>query len=327
MVELLESHQIPHFTMKVGSKSLNRLFTIRKLADFFVEYQPHIVHGRSRLPDWLCHYALKRVPYESRPKFVTSVHGLHSVSTYSAVITKGALIEAVSNTAKEYLIQNYANVDESKIRLIHRGVNPEDYYPTFEPDRHWMEDFQLTMSKINPNNLPLIVLVGRVSRLKGHNDFLKVVEKLNASTTPVIGLIVGGDDKHHAQYVNELKNIVNTNPSLQKSIFFLGHRDDVREIISQSNIVLSLSAKPESFGRTVLEALSLGTPAVGYEQGGVGEILAELFPEGSVPTGDVDTVVCKIQKLLHRKVDVHGHKFTLDNMCAQTLAIYQELVQ
>ncbi|MFC6686080.1 glycosyltransferase [Marinobacter koreensis] len=54
--------------------------------------------------------------------------------------------------------------------------------------------------------------------------------------------------------------------------------------------MLSLSTKPESFGRTVVEALGLGVPVVGYDHGGVGEVLAALYPQGRVPLGDKDAL-------------------------------------
>ena len=57
---------------------------------------------------------------------------------------------------------------------------------------------------------------------------------------------------------------------------------DVRDIYAASNVVLSLSRKSESFGRTALEALFMGVPMLGYDHDGVGEILGELFPQGGL---------------------------------------------
>lgn len=326
MVNLLNSHAVPHVKMQVGSKSPASLLTIRKLRNLFIEQQPHIVHGRSRLPDWLCYLALKKIPKQTRPKFVTSVHGLHSVSQYSSIITKGERIEAVSDTAKDYLISNYSKVQESNIRVIHRGVDPSLYSSAFEPGQNWMNKWQKRMSTMNLDNLPILTIVGRISRLKGHTHFLKIVENLNKSKNSVIGLIVGEADRHHKRYAEKLLDQVKMSRELQHSVFFLGTRSDVREIMSKSNVVLSLSSKPESFGRTVLEALSLGTPVVGFDHGGVSEILAELFPDGAVPFGDIGTATEKVTELIHRKVDLPTRKFTLENMCSQTLSMYQELV-
>lgn len=326
MVELLNSSAVPHVNMQVGSKSLVSLLTISKLRKFFIEHQPHIVHGRSRLPDWLCYLAIKNIPKQTRPKFVTSVHGLHSVSRYSSIISKGERIEAVSDTAKAYLLANYPQTPESKIRVIHRGVDPCLYSPIFEPSQNWMNEWQKSMAKMNPDNLPILTIVGRISRLKGHSHFLKVIEKVNQTKDSVIGLIVGAADRHHKRYVEQLQENVKKSRELQNKVFFLGTRTDVREIMSKSKVVLSLSAKPESFGRTVLEALSLGAPVVGFDHGGVSEILAELFPDGAVPFGDTEAVTKKVAELMHRRVNISTHQFTLENMCSKTLAMYQELV-
>ncbi len=75
-------------------------------------------------------------------------------------------------------------------------------------------------------------------------------------------------------------------------------RDDVRDIFAVSALILQLSNKPESFGRTVIEALSLCRPVLGYAHGGVGELLAELYPAGRVPLGDRERLVERAAELL-----------------------------
>tara|TARA_B100000745_G_scaffold292792_1_gene234048 strand:- start:509 stop:802 length:294 start_codon:yes stop_codon:yes gene_type:complete len=95
--------------------------------------------------------------------------------------------------------------------------------------------------------------------------------------------------------------------------------------MSVADIVLSLSTRPESFGRTVLEALSLGTPVVGYRHGGVGEILNEVCPDGAVDPDKPRDVVARIESFLESPPLIANHEFTLQKMCRQTIAMYQEL--
>ena len=61
---------------------------------------------------------------------------------------------------------------------------------------------------------------------------------------------------------------------------------DIREWMSACGVTLACSTQPESFGRTALEAIKLGKPVIGYNHGGVGEVLAKVFPEGLVPAND-----------------------------------------
>ena len=63
---------------------------------------------------------------------------------------------------------------------------------------------------------------------------------------------------------------------LVSDIYFLNFRKDIKNIYAISNIVFNTSNKPESFGRSILEPLSIGVPSIGYNRGGVKEILEEL---------------------------------------------------
>ena len=89
----------------------------------------------------------------------------------------------------------------------------------------------------------------------------------------------------------------------------------------------TLTSQPESFGRTTLEALSLGVPVAGYDHGGVGEQLNLLFPLGKIPPGDTAAAAKTIRQLLESRPAVPAsHPFTLQRMLDQTVEVYQELL-
>ena len=88
----------------------------------------------------------------------------------------------------------------------------------------------------------------------------------------------------------------------------------------------SLSAKPESFGRTLREALSLGLPVVGYDHGGVGETLSWAYPQGRGTPRDVDALERATRLLLEFHVEVEHFPFaTVQDMIDQTLSLYRSL--
>ena len=99
--------------------------------------------------------------------------------------------------------------------------------------------------------------------------------------------------------------------------------------MSVTDIVCALSQQPESFGRTVLEAMALGKPVVGYDCGGVGELLGELFPAGRVPLGDRTRLLGATRAILNERPQPSavGVPFTLESMCRSTCEVYQELVE
>jgi glycosyltransferase involved in cell wall biosynthesis len=128
-------------------------------------------------------------------------------------------------------------------------------------------------------------------------------------------------------YARELYAAVR-DQGLAAHITFCGQRDDLRDIYAVSDAVLSLSTRPESFGRTVLEPLALGVPVVGYAHGGVAEILQALYPEGAVDVGDHDSAATRLQAVLAGDAGAprENTRFILSRMCEDTLALYAELV-
>ncbi|MFT4197526.1 MAG: glycosyltransferase, partial [Pseudoxanthomonas sp.] len=93
-----------------------------------------------------------------------------------------------------------------------------------------------------------------------------------------------------------------------------------------SDLVLQLSRKPESFGRTVIEALAVGRPVLGWAHGGVGELLAELQPAGAVAAFDPAALAGAAAALLQRPPPPPATiPYTLQAMQDATLALYQDL--
>ena len=93
-----------------------------------------------------------------------------------------------------------------------------------------------------------------------------------------------------------------------------------------AQFLLQLSNQAETFGRTVVEALSLGVPVVGYAHGGVGELLAELYPEGAVPVGDVDAAAARVASILRDPPVLRPlERYRLEDMQRATIALYESL--
>ncbi len=113
------------------------------------------------------------------------------------------------------------------------------------------------------------------------------------------------------------------------AISFLGHRSDVREVMSISDIVFSLSRDPEAFGRVSLEAASLGRPVIGYNHGGVAEQLSVFFPQGMVPLGDAKALINTTIRLLNdpQTPELVKAPFTQAAMTQAVIDVYHELVQ
>lgn len=324
LVAQLEREGSEHITWPIGRKSLLTLRLVRPLRRLLRTEGVDILHARSRVPAWVAWLAWRGMEAARRPRFVTTVHGLYSVNAYSAVMAKGERIVAVSDTVREYLLRNYPHADPARIRVIRRGVDPAEFPAGHQPSAEWLATWRAEYPQLAGKRL--LTLPGRITRLKGHEDFITLIARLKALGEPVHGLIVGGAEANKRPYLAELRDKVRQ-AGLDADITFTGQRGDLREIMAVSDLVLSLSIQPESFGRTVLEALSMGVPVIGYDHGGVGEQLARLFPEGRVPLGDLDGLVRKCQSIQAGvRIAPRAAPPTLQDMLSATLDLYTGIV-
>lgn len=322
LVPDLETEGSQHITLPVHKKRLRSLRQVKVLRNLFETEKPDIIHLRSRLPAWLAYLAWRKMDTGTRPRLVTTVHGFNSVNAYSAIMTKGEQVICVSNSVRDYVRKHYPKVPKEKLRVVHRGVDSSLYPFDFQPDSNWLESWYREFPETRGRKL--ITLPGRITRLKGHEDFLKLLDQLPDDCH---GLIAGGADPKKAVYLAEVESLIDS-LGLKKRITITGHRTDLREILAISDVVLSLTQQPESFGRTTLEALCLGRPVIGYQHGGVGEILNEMFPEGKVEFGDLNTIVSKIRLWNdHPEKPRGGNPFTLDKMLRETMDLYRGLCQ
>lgn len=325
LVQQLEAQGSTHFRLAIHKKALSSLWQIRPLRQLILQQQPDIVHVRSRVPAWLTHLALKGIPTHQRPHVVSTVHGFYSVSPYSAIMTHAEKVIAVSDSVVDYITKNYKKCPPQDIQRIYRGIDPDAFPHAYQPSTEWVQD--------TLNNFPqlynkfLICLPGRITRLKGHETLFQILPQLSKKYPQLHTVIVGGANPEKQAYFNELKQLVHKK-GLNDKVTFVGHRSDIREWLAFSDLVLSLSSQAETFGRTVLEALSLGTPVIGWNRGGVAEVLKQLYPTGLVEVDDQATLVQKLQEHIQQPRMVERvTQFSLHSMCAQTLTLYAQLLE
>ena len=320
LVEELESKGSRHVSMEIGKKRLSTLKLISKFRKLLKEEKPDILHLRSRLPAWIAYLAWKKLPKNSRPRLVTTVHGFNSVGAYSKIMCSGERVIAVSSAIKDFVQRNY-QVEDERVEVIHRGVTLDDYYPEYRPTEDWQNKFLAEFPKAKGKYL--ICLPGRVTQLKGHKDFFSLLQILKQRGHDVHGLVVGGVHPKRQKYADGLQGLVEK-MQLQNEVTFTGHRSDLREIIAFSDVTVGLSIDQESFGRTCTETIALGRPFLGYAHGGIAEQLDVMFPEGKVPVGDYVAAAQKLEEWIKEVPQVDSSQtFKLETMLEKTLKLYE----
>ena len=309
-----------HLDWAIGKKRPGTLRYISRLRHWLADQQPDVLHVHSRLPAWICQLALRGLDPASRPAYITSMHGHYSVSRYSAAMAGGDRVIAVSDHIRDYTLHNYPATDPDRIVTVHGGISHRLFPYGYKPAPEWRAQAVKDFPELDGKRL--ICLPGRLSRYKGHVDFIELVAGLLPEVPDIHGIIVG-KARPGSRYRDELEGLADRYGVLDR-ITFTGARMDIRDWLAESEIAYSLcSDPPEAFGRTVPEALHLGTPVIGWDHGGVQETLAVLFPQGAVTPGDRTALHERSRDFLcHRPVVADNPAFGLRESMEKTMAVY-----
>jgi len=308
-----------HITFDVCSKNIftviARVFKLRKILE---ELEPDILHVRSRVPAWLVFFANKSLNI----KVVSTVHGFNSVSSYSKIMTKANAVICVSNSIKEY-IQKHYNTSDKKISVIPRGIDLE-LFNLSNVDKTFISNFK---NEYQLNENFIISSVGRVTQLKDYETFIKAISLIQKDIADVKALIVGGVRSDKEEYLKSLKKLIKE-LDLEDNIIFTGSQSKIAEIYALSDVVVSSSKKPESFGRAVAESIALNTPVVATNHGGVKDIIIENENGFFFEVGNEHELSNKIIKSRNLSFDGYNYisnNFSLNNMLEKTINVYKGL--
>ncbi len=318
-----------HVSLDIGRKSPLTLSRVLPLRRMLQRGDTDIVHVRSRLPAWIARFALAGIHPARRPRLVSTVHGLNSPSRYSAVMVGGERVICVSQSVRDYVMAHYPATDTERLRVIPRGIDAAAFPPAPLPDRS-ARAWAAAQHPALDGDGPLLLLPGRGTRLKGHGDAVELLARLRADGRDARLWLPGAREPGREDYIAELEGMASAR-GVADAIAFTAPTDAIARAYAASDLVLQLSRKPEAFGRTVIESLSVGRPVLGWGHGGVGELLSRLQPAGAVPPFDASGLHDRAIALLDRVTTPAGtmpdlSDFTLQAMQQATLDVYAELI-
>ena len=173
-------------------------------------------------------------------------------------------IIAVSQQMKTDVIEAYG-VSPEKVTVIHNGIDPEFYKPTFNNDL-------LIEFGINPE-VPFVLFVGRITRQKGISQLIASAKYFNKNCQIV--LCAGAPDT--PEIAKETEELIANLKKERDGIILISEmlpRDKVKVLYSHAR-VFACPSLYEPFGIINLEAMSCETPVVGSAVGGIPEIIVE----------------------------------------------------
>jgi glycosyltransferase involved in cell wall biosynthesis len=280
---------------------------------------PDIIHAHSRVPAWLSFLANRKL----KIPFVTTVHGFNSINKYSEIMTKGDRVICVSNPVKAYITSNYP-VDESLIRIVHGGIDPGKFDPLM-PEQSAINKIT---NRFQLKGKTVVSSIGRITELKDYETFIRAIGKAASNNLDIRGLIVGHVREDKQDYFNTLHQLIN-DLNLNEVIHIATDLTDMPAVYAVSDLVVSCSKKPESFGLTLIEALAMNTPVAATKHGGPLDIIREGENGFFFEPGYTDELARIIENAkISRQTDYRTatlERFSLDRMISEHVKIYDDL--
>ncbi|MBL4618384.1 MAG: glycosyltransferase family 4 protein [Robiginitomaculum sp.] len=336
LVEELQADGAAFYSLPLDSKNpLIMWKNITAIAEQTKKFGGEIIHARSRAPAWSALAAVRRLNLP----FVTTYHGTYNSSSilktkYNSIMTKGDLVIANSNFVAAHIAKTH-NIDPKKIRVIPRGIDLDGLRPEAISKKRKLQVSSRLDIALN-KDIPLILMPGRLTRWKGQLVMVKAMDILRQRGIAA-HLVMPGDAQGRDDYKTELQNRI-ADLGLEKAICLPGHITDMAAAYSISNIVVSASIEPEAFGRVAVEGQAAAKPVIATAHGGSLETVQDkntgLLVEAADPTAMADALqtILSLTKNQQEEWGKKGQKwvsqqYSREQMCASTLAVYQEVLQ
>jgi len=185
-----------------------------------------------------------------------------------------------------------------------------------------------------PPDSRLVVVVSRLTRLKGIEHFLEAAAVLKQRHPDVRFLIVGETSPPDPSYLAELQRLATTLGVIDR-VTFTGRRSDIPDVLAAAAVSVMPSLN-EALSNVLLESMAAGAPVVATRVGGTPEALDDGEAGLLVPPGDVAAITAAVSRLLDDRElacrlgraarSVIAERFSVDRMVRSTENLYSELL-
>lgn len=323
LVEPLVKHGSRHITLPVNKKRLNSRGQVKALQKIFTQEAPDVIHLNSAVPTALAYDAWQKLDIESRPKIITTVNGTELTKTQLKTVENSHLVICTAKAIEDHLLSKCNFSATNIINVVQPGVSALEFGYGYRPKPDWAAKFYWE----NPNleNKFLVTLPSATTSDKNQIAVLSLLSGLKRQCSDVHFLLVAEQSNEKSIYPKELVKAVKEE-QIREYITLMGPRPDLREIMSVSNVVLSLGGAPTQFDYLTMKALKLGRPVAAYSTRLIDELMTTLFPQGKVEADSI-TAMTETLALLRdsESSPEQTNEYDLDLMVKNTVSLYQTL--
>jgi glycosyltransferase involved in cell wall biosynthesis len=142
----------------------------------------------------------------------------------------------------------------------------------------------------------VFTLIGRINLGKGHSVFLDAAERLAAEAEDARFLIVGDSFAGQEHLTEAVDSRIRSSYVLRERMIRIPHISEVGSVYAASDVVVTPSILPESFGLVAVEAMSAGLPVIASRIGALPEVVGD-HTGILVEPGDTASLLVAMEKL------------------------------
>ena len=236
-----------------------------------------------------------------------------------------SVVVYVSKNLKNYYLDMKLG-SSSKSLVIYNGIDLDQYSKKSAFSKHDIRT-ELSLSKDDV----LVGAVGDLRKPKGYEDLLHAALILKSRYGKVKFVIAGSLTDEIVNYQERIRN-----NGLAKTVFFLGHRSDIPNILRCLDIFV-LPSLSEGFSLSTIEAMAMEVPVIVTRCGGPEEIVTNGKSGIVVAVNSPNEIALAITRILSddvlaKKFAIQGRKaveamFSIDKMIRSYSELYQNVVE
>ena len=301
------------------------LGTVNAVKKFIVENKIDLMHTHNYKSD-IIGFAATRL---TKTKWIATHHGWigtdKKLKVYekidSFILKQAKKIVLVSSKMKRFFLQ--MNIKENRLELIDNGIPLEKF-------NHQIRNEQMrSLWGARPEDCA-IMIVGRLSKEKGHEIFLKAAAEVLKNIQNVKFIIVG-----EGTLCEELKQQTH-DLNLADHVFFTGFLEDIPAAYAAADIIVNASSA-EGLPLTILEAMASRLPVIATDVGAVGEVIKDHKNGILLEPGDDHQLALRMIELAQSKEKRHRFaenafqdvcsRFSDTSMAIKYSQVYAEVLQ
>lgn len=276
-----------------------------------------VIHTHNRIPAL---YASIYCAFHKKVKYIWSNHQVPIPSDFlHRVSTKYGSCAVAEGVAGQIMLREQFNIPEEKIRIINLGSPIEEFYKNSDEENNTLK----TKLGIKSSE-KVLLLYGRLAKVKGHLFLLDALKNINYSNYKLI--FPGENSDYREEIIAKAKEY-----HLERHLIFPGYIEG-RNYLSISDLMILPSAQ-EGFGVVNVESFCMGVPVIRTKTGGYEDMSDCCF---GIQYGDVAELSRLLEEFFSgdpkfsekaRYARQNVGRFGVEHMVNQYSAVYENAVK